>query len=249
VQQVVQDALAVVLRLGSAAPLTVAGRTDAGVHARGQVAHVDVPTGAWSAVTGSLDGRLAGVLPRDVRIWSIVPAPAGFDARFSALSRRYSYRIATHLAGVDPLRRREVVWRPRPLDIERMNDAAGLLLGEHDFAAYCRRREGASTIRRLLSFEWMSGDGLIVVTLEANAFCHNMVRALVGAVVRVGESRCPVDWPARVLAGAVRNPGVQVMPPHGLTLEGVRYPPDTELAARALAARTRPSLADPSAAG
>jgi tRNA pseudouridine38-40 synthase len=234
VQGVIEEALGRVLRLDPPPVLTVAGRTDAGVHARGQVAHVVVPVAAYAAVTGTLPRRMAGVLSPDVRIWRIGQAQAGFDARFSALSRRYAYRVCDNPVGVDPMRRHEVLWHPRPLDLDRMNAAAALLLGETDFAAYCRRREGATTIRRLLRCDWQrDSTGIAVATIEADAFCHSMVRALVGALLAVGDSRRPIDWPAEVLSGGMRDSAVQVLPPHGLSLEEVTYPEAAQLAARA----------------
>ncbi len=258
VQGELEAGLATILRLADPPGLTVAGRTDAGVHARGQVAHVDVPAANWAAVPGrlpfppgeSLVRRLAGVLPPDVRVRTAAPAPPGFDARFSALARRYAYRVTDAPGGPDPLHRAAILWHPRPLDPGAMNDASARLVGEHDFAAYCKRREDrdgtpASTVRRLLRFGWARGiDGVLVADVEADAFCHNMVRSLVGALLAVGESRRPVAWPAEVLAARVRDSGVNVVPPHGLTLEEVRYPADDELAARAeTTRRPRRSLA------
>jgi tRNA pseudouridine38-40 synthase len=238
VQGTIEDALTTVLRLAEPARLTVAGRTDAGVHARGQVAHVDVPADRWERTGDSLVRRLAGALPRDVRVWRAAPAPAGFDARFSALSRGYAYRVADAEGGVDPLRRREVLWYPRPLDLEPMNAASRLLLGERDFAAYCRRREGATTYRHLRRLDWTREPaGIVEARVEADAFCHSMVRALVGALLAVGERRRPVDWPAAVLAAGRRDSAVHVAPAQGLTLEEVRYPADADLAARAAEAR------------
>ncbi len=246
VQGELQAALGRVLRLVVEPSVTVAGRTDAGVHARGQVAHVDVPAGTFAVLAGqteraaeeSLLRRLAGVLPSDVRVFSVSMAPEGFDARFSAVSRRYAYRVADTPYGVDPLRRHDVLWYDRRLDLDLMNAAAAGLLGEHDFAAFCRKREGATTIRTLLDLSWERAEGgLGVARVEADAFCHHMVRALVGAMLAVGDGRRPISWPAKVLAEAVRDPGVTVVAPHGLTLEEVRYPPDDQLAARAVAAR------------
>jgi tRNA pseudouridine38-40 synthase len=229
VQGVLEDALRHVLRLPQPPSLTVAGRTDAGVHARGQVAHADLemlPPVRW----------LNALLPADVRVFGVSAAPPGFDARFSALARRYSYRVAD--GPVDPLRRRDTLAWSHPLDADAMNAAAGLLLGEHDFAAYCKRREGATTIRRLLALGWTRGaDGVLEATVEADAFCRSMVRALVGALLAVGDRRRPAEWPAHVMAAAVRHPAVTVVPPHGLCLERVSYPPDGELAARAAATR------------
>jgi tRNA pseudouridine38-40 synthase len=166
----------------------------------------------------------------------VTPAPPGFDARFSALARRYVYRVCDDPAGVEPVRRHEVVWHPRPLDLGRMNAAAARLVGEHDFAAYCRRREGATTIRRLLRYEWArepGDDRVAAANVEADAFCHSMVRALVGAALAVGDGHRDVDWPARVLAAGVRDSAVHVAPAFGLSLEEVSYPGDDQLAARA----------------
>ncbi len=226
--------------------LVVAGRTDAGVHATGQVCHVDVPSAAWAAVPGrsslpphaSLLRRLRGVLPGDVRVHAATPAPEGFDARFAAVHRRYAYRLCDDPAGVPPLRRRDVVAWPRPLDPAAMQAAATGLVGLHDFAPFCRRREGATTIRTLLEYGWSrDADGFVVARVVADAFCHSMVRALVGAVAAVGDGRRPAAWPGEVLAGGVRDPGVTVAPAHGLVLEHVAYPPDADLADRAAQAR------------
>src|SRR5579872_3290901 len=137
--------------------LTVAGRTDAGVHARGQVVHADVPAPAWTTLTAAPSApltRLAAALPPDVRVHAVGPAPDGFDARFSALWRRYSYRVCDDPARADPLRRHETLWTPRRLDLAAMNEAAASLTGEHDFAAFCRRREGATTVRTLRVLDW-----------------------------------------------------------------------------------------------
>jgi len=183
---------------------------------------------------------MAGLLPADIRVRSITVAPDGFDARFSALCRRYSYRVCDDPAAADPLRRGDTLWHRRPLDVARMNEAAEAVLGEHDFAAFCRRREGASTVRSLIRLEWARPpSGETVAEVVADAFCHNMVRALVGALLAVGDGRRPVGWPDAVLAAGVRDPAVHVAPPHPLCLEEVRYPPDAELASRALATRRR----------
>src|SRR5919106_1873955 len=205
VQGVLEAALGTVLRIEPPV-LTVAGRTDAGVHARGQACHVDIPAAAWQSAPGRSDRRpgealvrrLAGVLPPDVRVSSAEPAPAGFDARFSAAWRRYAYRISDAPAGVDPLRRSFVLWHPRPLDLAAMNAAAAGLLGEHDFAAFCRSREGATTVRALMTMHWNRAEGgLAVATVQADAFCHNQVRGMVGALLAVGDGRRPIDWPAQ----------------------------------------------------
>lgn len=238
VQEVVAAALGRVLALPEPPNLTVAGRTDAGVHACGQVVHADVPADAWAAASAKAVARLAAVLPADVRVHAAGPAPDGFDARFCALWRRYSYRVCDDPGRADPLRRHETLWSFRRLDLAVMNEAAQPLLGEHDFAAFCRRREGATTIRTLRALDWrrdVADDA--VATVVADAFCHNMVRALVGTLLAVGEGRRPPGWPAEVLAAAVRDPAVRVVAPHGLCLEEVAYPPPAELAARA--AQTR----------
>jgi tRNA pseudouridine38-40 synthase len=237
VQGELESALCRVLRLTEAST-TCAGRTDAGVHARGQVCHVDVPASVAESVPG-LARRLVGVLPPDLRVHRVERAPAGFDARFAATWRRYAYRVCDDPAAVDPLHRQEVLaWR-RPLDAERMNAAAAPLTGEHDFAAYCRRREGASTVRTLRELAWQSRrDGTLEARVVADAFCHNMVRALVGALIAVGEGRLDVEEPRRILDTGARDSRVLVVPPHGLTLEEVGYPDDAELAAQATRART-----------
>jgi tRNA pseudouridine38-40 synthase len=238
VQGVLEEALARVLRVPVA--LTVAGRTDAGVHAAGQVAHADVPAPAWAVAGPALVRRLAGVLPPDLRVWTVAAAPAGFDARFAALWRRYAYRVTDDPAGAAPLRRHDTLAWPRPLDDGAMRSACTGLPGEHDFAAYCRRREGATTIRTLLQLDWArDGDGVLTATVRADAFCHSMVRSLVGALLAVGEGRRPPGWPAALLGAAARSSDVTVAPAHGLTLVEVAYPPDAELAARAAATRRR----------
>jgi tRNA pseudouridine38-40 synthase len=239
VEDVVAAALGRVLRLPVPPKLTVAGRTDAGVHARGQVVHVDLPGAAWMVTSGRAVARLASALPADVRVRAAGLAPAGFDARFSALWRRYAYRVCDDEGAADPLRRHETLWYFRRLDLSAMNEAARFLLGEHDFAAFCRRREGATTIRALRVLDWQrDGDGIAIATVVADAFCHNMVRSLVGALLAVGERRHPPRWAAAVLAAAVRDPAVRVVAPHGLCLEEVGYPSPGELAARAGETRT-----------
>jgi tRNA pseudouridine38-40 synthase len=238
VQQTLEDALARVLSLPEPVPLTVAGRTDAGVHALGQVAHADVPAGCWATAGAAAVRRLARLLPPDVRVHRAAPAPPGFDARFSAIWRRYAYRVCDDPALADPLARHRTLWHRSRLDIEVMNEAARGCLGEHDFAAFCRRREGASTVRTLLRLDWArTGPAAVEATVVADAFCHNMVRALVGAMLKVGEGSRPPGWAGQVLAARVRDPAVPVVPPHGLCLAEVGYPADAGLAARATAAR------------
>ncbi|MBL1099329.1 tRNA pseudouridine(38-40) synthase TruA [Streptomyces coffeae] len=243
VQGELESALRTVTRSSETYELTVAGRTDAGVHARGQVAHVDLPEPLWAEHRDKLLRRLAGRLPHDVRVWRVTEAPAGFNARFSAIWRRYAYRVIDHPGGVDPLLRGHVLWHDWPLDVDAMNAASTRLLGEHDFAAYCKRRDGATTIRTLQRLSWERGaDGVITATVRADAFCHNMVRSLVGALLFVGDGHRPPDWPGTVLAAGVRDSAVHVVRPHGLTLEEVGYPADDHLAARNRASRNKRSL-------
>ncbi|WP_405880305.1 tRNA pseudouridine(38-40) synthase TruA [Streptomyces sp. NBC_01384] len=244
VQGEIEDALRTVTRSKDIAyELTVAGRTDAGVHARGQVAHVDLPAELWAEHEEKLLKRLAGRLAKDVRIWSLTEAPAGFNARFSAIWRRYAYRVTDNPGGVDPLLRNHVLWHDWPLDVDAMNEAAGRLVGEHDFAAYCKRREGATTIRTLQELSLVRGeDGIITATVRADAFCHNMVRSLIGALLFVGDGHRGPDWPGKVLAVGVRDSAVHVVRPHGLTLEEVGYPADELLAARNKEARNMRTL-------
>ncbi|GJF29318.1 tRNA pseudouridine synthase A [Kitasatospora sp. NE20-6] len=251
VQEEIESALQIVTRSALPFALTVAGRTDAGVHARGQVAHVDLPEDLWAEHGEKLLRRLAGRLPADVRIHRVSEAPHGFDARFAAVWRRYAYRVADQPGGVDPLLRGHVLWHDRPLDVDRMNEAARLLLGEHDFAAYCKKREGATTIRTLLELRWdrvpvdpyAAQEGtLAVATVRADAFCHNMVRSLVGAMLLVGDGHRSPEFPGEVLAGRVRNSAVNVVRPYGLTLEEVGYPADDLLAERNRASRRMRTL-------
>ncbi len=251
VQGELESAFDTVLRT-SGTTLTVAGRTDTGVHARGQVVHVDLDDGALAGLRGRREAtpadallrRINGVVGPDVRIHRVSVAPPGFDARFSALWRRYAYRIADDPTMVDPLRRSHVSVRPRRLDVDAMNAASVTLVGLHDFAAFCRKRPRATTIRSLVELEWQRVDGILVASVKADAFCHSMVRSLVGCLIAVGEGRRPPDWAAEVMVARVRDPGVKVAPAHGLTLEEVGYPDDAEMAAQAEGTRRRRTLAD-----
>lgn len=250
VQGTLEDALERLVR--ATVRVTVAGRTDAGVHARGQVVHVDIPQERWNAFPGrsdrtpgaALTEKLNALLPRDIVVYGATEAPDGFDARFSALYRRYNYRIADSISLRDPLTADFVYWQKYPLDVERMQAAAQPLLGLRDFAAYCKPREGASTIRELKEFTWERvsagpDTGLVRATIVADAFCHNMVRALVGASIDVGQGLKEVDWPAQMLQSKSRVNSSAVVGPNGLTFEHVEYPEPAELAARALAVRAR----------
>ena len=265
VEGVLSAALQTVLR--EPVRLTVAGRTDSGVHAAAQVAHLDVSEDAWSALPGrsgrspeaALLTRLTGVLaheardglpraPRgasDIVVTGVRVVPGAFDARFSALDRRYTYRIADAESPRDPLRRGHVLWMAERLDVDAMAASAAPLLGEHDFLSYCKPRDGATTIRTLRRLAWRrvaagapGGDaGLVVLEVVADAFCHSMVRSLVGAGLAVGRGRRPAAWPGELLAARTRDDAAPVAPAHGLTLEDVVYPADDQLAAQAERAR------------
>lgn len=243
---VLDEALTTVFRVP--VRLRAAGRTDAGVHATGQVAHADVPLEALpnaypraprvgEAEFVPLLRRLGRFLPTDVRIVGISRAPAGFDSRFSALRRHYEYRLSTAPYGVQPLQARYVTAWPRDLDVDAMGTASRDLLGLHDFAAFCRQRENATTIRDLQRFDWVRDGDLITAHVSADAFCWSMVRSLVGALLAVGEHRRPASWCRELLSAASRSSDFAAAPAHGLTLVRVDYPPDDQLAARTLITR------------
>jgi tRNA pseudouridine38-40 synthase len=246
VETELSKALSLILRASKPVRLVVAGRTDAGVHARGAVAHADVDPAGWQRLPGrsvrspaeSALARLNGVLPADVVIHNVSLAPQGFNARFSAIQRRYLYRLCDHPSLLDPLRRGDTVIYRKPLDVASMHAASQQLLGLRDFAAFAKKRDGATTIRTLLEFSWLrAAEGGLEATVVADAFCRSMVRALVGAVIPVGEGRRPVEWPAQVQLAGRRHPGVVVMPARGLSLEEVTYPPDVAVGDRATASR------------
>jgi len=239
VQSEVELALATLTReLHEPPRLTVGGRTDAGVHARGQVAHVDIEDSIADRVTAR---RLNGVLKRaapDIVIHDVTPVPPEFDARFGALSRRYEYRVRGLGSPRDPLTARFTAEIPAALHLETMRQASAELLGLQDFTTFCKARPGATAVRELLRFEWVeTGDGALAATLEADAFCHSMVRALVGAVVAVGSERLSARDLDELRDARERTSRFTVMPAHGLSLEAIEYPPTADLAARA--ARTR----------
>ena len=209
--------------------LTVAGRTDAGVHATGQVCHIDLPDEEWARLADTLVRRLAALVPPDARVRTAREVPGDFDARFSATFRRYEYRVTDARYGAEPLRRHDTLAWPRPLDMDTLNAAAKGLVGEHDFAAYCKRKEHATTIRAITRLDWRRDpDGTLVATVQADAFCQAMVRSLVGAMLVAGDGRRPVDWPAGLLTRRERSSEVTVAPAHGLTLVAVGYPEDPE---------------------
>ncbi|KXP11140.1 pseudouridine synthase [Tsukamurella pulmonis] len=238
---VLEENISTVLR--TEVQLTVAGRTDAGVHATGQVAHLDTD----AALPDGLVRRLARMLPQDVRVTAIAEAPPEFDARFSALRRHYEYRLTDAPFGANPLRARDTApWR-RPVDLDRMQEASDRLLGLHDFAAFCRRREGATTVRELQRFAWRrDDDGVFTAEVSADAFCWSMVRSLVGAVAAVGEGRRSADWVAGLLDERERSSAINVAAACGLTLVRVDYPADDELAERNLITREKREVDGPS---
>lgn len=252
VQGEVEKALSLVLRVP--VELTVAGRTDAGVHAAGQVAHFDIPRGALD--TRSIDGeparlvrRLARLMPQDVRIHRCEFAPDGFDARFSALRRRYLYRITTHPRGALPTRTVDTATWNRPVDLEVMQATADVLIGLHDFAAFCKHREGATTIRDLQRFEWRDVSTelepqVYEAHVVADAFCWSMVRSLVGACLVAGEGRRETGFAGELLRETSRSSRVPVAPANGLSLVRVDYPAADQLAARAEATRATRTAGD-----
>lgn len=238
---VLDEALSTVLR--TAVRLRAAGRTDTGVHATGQVAHADVPVSALPNAYSrspradepeflSLLRRLGRLLPVDVRVRRIVRAPVGFDARFAALRRHYVYRLSTAPYGVEPHQARYVTGWPRPLDVDAMAVASQGLLGLHDFAAFCRYREGATRIRDLQRLDWSRDGDLVTAQVSADAFCWSMVRSLMGALLAVGEHRRSAEWCRGLLAATQRSSDFAAAPPRGLTLIGVDYPPDEQLESR-----------------
>jgi tRNA pseudouridine38-40 synthase len=247
VQGVLEEALHMLLR--RAVRVTVAGRTDAGVHARGQVVHLDLTEAEWQGlprgheldpavamlrrIRGALS-RVLGDLTGAVEVHRISLAPPGFDARFSALWRRYSYRIADGPALWDPLGRYSTLWHKNPLDVSLLNEGASKLLGLQNFLSFCKPREGATTIRELQRFEFVRAeDGVIVATVQADAFCHNMVRALIGSALYVGEGVEEPGWLHERLLARKRDAKSVLAAPHPLVLEEVAYPSDDELLARA----------------
>ncbi|MHA7173122.1 tRNA pseudouridine(38-40) synthase TruA [Arthrobacter monumenti] len=269
VQGVLEEGLATLIRRPVRA--TVAGRTDAGVHARGQVVHFDLSPDEWYGLSRgkdlepgeALQRRLRGVMNKilhigfsgaDVRTDSLaadssvnaiqvhdaVLAPAGFDARFSALWRRYSYRIADDAGSWDPLTRHLTLWYKDALDIDVMNNAAKALLGLQDFKAFCKPREGRTTIRELQRFEFVrNDDGVIVATVQADAFCHNMVRCLIGAALLVGSGDRSAEWLSERLLARKRDAQAKMSPAHPLVFEEVGYPGDAEMLSRAESTRAR----------
>lgn len=253
VQGTLEEALAMLIR--RPVRVTVAGRTDAGVHARGQVVHVDLTEAEWVGLNRGVEldpavallRRLRGALSRglgdltgSIEVHRVSIAPEGFDARFSALWRRYSYRIADGPLLWDPLGRSSTLWYREPLDVGLLNEGASQLLGLQDFRSYCKPREGATTIRELQRFDFARGaDGVLVATVQADAFCHNMVRSLVGSALFVGAGSEEPGWLHERLITRQRDAKSVLAAPHPLVLEEVAYPSASGLLARAELTRAR----------
>lgn len=251
VQGTLEAALARIV--GSDVQFVVAGRTDAGVHALGQVAHVDLDDEQWARIesrqgrapqdpAASIARRMRGVLGAypDATVTRSSIAPEGFDARFSAVWRRYRYRLADESSRYDPIRRHDTTAHRGVLDETAMDAAARTLIGLHDFAAYCKPREEATTIRTLLDYRWTRDpEGVLVAEVKADAFCHSMVRALVGACVAVGEGRLDIDDLVVLRDALTRTSEFKVLAARGLTLTEVGYPADDLLSTRAEQTRAR----------
>ncbi len=233
-QDMVEEAIARIVRHDIDS--VVAGRTDAGVHATGQVVHVDVADAAFERDLTYKDLRykLNRILDEDIRITNISDAPSGFHARFSALRRYYTYKILDDNQVITPAQRFDVAPWYRHLDHNVMNEAASHLLGTHDFAAFCKFKQGGTTVRSLEKYEWVrTEDGLLIADVVADAFCYSMVRNLVGAIVCVADGRKPTSWIAQLLANKERVSDSLVFPARGLTLYRVDYPSDDQLLERA----------------
>jgi tRNA pseudouridine38-40 synthase len=234
IQDLVEEAIARISR--GDVESVVAGRTDAGVHATGQVIHVDLPDAVFADGLSYIDLRykLNRILDEDVRIMEISDAPEGFHARFSALRRIYTYKILDNNDVIPPLSRYDVAPWYRPLDVDLMNKASELVLGHHDFAAFCKFKEGGTTIRTLETYRWRRDEtGLLVADVIADAFCYSMVRNLVGAVVCVADGRKEPSWMAELLANKERVSDSLVFPARGLSLTRVEYPSNDQLIERA----------------
>jgi tRNA pseudouridine38-40 synthase len=233
-QDMVEEAISRIVRYD--VDSIVAGRTDAGVHATGQVIHVDIPDAPLADDMTFIDLRykLNRILDEDLRVMNISDAPQGFHARFSALRRFYTYKILDNNEVIAPLSRYDVAPWYRPLDVDLMNQASALVLGHHDFAAFCKFKEGGTTIRTLERYEWRrDSEGLLIADVVADAFCYSMVRNLVGAVVCVADGRKDPSWIQELLANKERVSDSLVFPARGLSLTRVDYPSDDELLDRA----------------
>ena len=269
VQGELEHALQLILHAGSDRELrvTVAGRTDAGVHARHQVCHVDVEPHILDCAIGhlnldgvhSLEYRLRHILPDDIALHSVIQAPQGFDARFSALDMTYVYRICDDATAQDPRLRLFVLRLDDHLDIAAMNEAAELMVGLHDFGSFATASPHGTTIREVKHARWSRtqpqrsqttsvaevdglGSGLVTFTIVADAFAHNMVRSLVNACIQIGRHRRSVAWFQDKLDHPEREGDTGPIAAHGLSLEYVAYPSDAELAFRANTIRAKRKL-------
>ena len=252
--------------------LTVAGRTDTGVHASHQVCHLDVSETILARCVGHMDvppvvaltRRLQRMLPNDITIHGINEAPQGFDARFSALERTYVYRIADRSSEIDPRMRGFVLHVDDDLDLETMNQAAAMTIGLHDFGSFATPNPGGTTIREVKTAYWrripqrplVDGEmtmgeryrtpsmesGLACFTIVADAFARNMVRSLVNGCVQVGIGKRSLDWFADKMATPLREGSTGPIAPQGLTLEHIEYPDDDQLAIRAETIRAKRTL-------
>lgn len=247
VQEAVETGLSTILR--QPITVTVAGRTDAGVHAANQVIHCEVDETSWQKLTGNrperspeeaLVSKLNGVLAREagaIRILAAQRAPEGFDARFSPLSRQYKYRISN--GAPNPLTRHFTYKHRRPLDTATMAAEIAQISGLYDFGSFCKPRPGATTVRSLHRFDLEVTDDALLVWLAADAFCHHMVRALVGALVQVGDGTRSPGWLCYRLDHPVRDSHMMIAPAHGLILDSVLYPSGDEVGERAQQTRAR----------
>lgn len=247
--------------------LTVAGRTDTGVHASHQVCHLDVSQDVLENCIGhmscdslsALEYRLRHVLPQDIAIHRVSAAPDGFDARFSALERTYVYRIVDRsgFAFVDPRMRGFVLQVDYALNVDCMNQAAKMMVGLHDFGSFAKPNPGGTTIREVKKAYWNRisqcacdrlvpplEQGLLEFTIVADAFAHNMVRSLVNASVQIGMLKRSLDWFDDKIHNPVREGSTGPIAPQGLTLENVAYPCDSDLALRANAIRARRDISE-----
>ena len=260
VQGRLEEALTLITR--QPAQLTVAGRTDAGVHARGQVAHLDVPKEFWLSLSRGreesdelrgerLRARLEGLAGRGLNgalaIKQVRVVSRDFDARFSALSRTYRYLICDDPRAQDPCRL-DIARTSSPLEDEKMQVAAQALCGEHDFLPFAKPREGATTVRTLHSFTVSRPrDGIVQAMISADAFCHSQVRFMMGALIEIGRGKYDPNWIGELLAAGVRDQRVPLADGRGLTLWEVAYPPADQYASQAQKAKVVRTLPENSA--
>ena len=205
-----------------------AGRTDAGVHARGQVVHFDIDQELWSKIKDPMY-KFRRILPSDIQVRKVVIAHPDFDARYSALKRRYSYTISDAKDGLDPLNSRYVLDYRKKLDHHAMNKASKELIGLNDFYAFCKTRKGSTTIRNLIKFNWTRKSDYVICEVIADAFCYSMVRGLVAAVVQVGEGKRDFSWPKEIMLKGKKITDLNVVSANALVLEEVTYPHSSKL--------------------